>query len=236
MQVRVGTSGYAYKEWKPAFYPEDLAAKKFLGYYAERLPTVEVNNTFYRMPSKKVLDGWAAEVPESFCFTLKASRRITHFKRLNDVGGELDFLFGNLENLGSRLGPVLFQMPPNFPKDLPRLRDFLMQLPPGKQHTIEFRHTSWFDDEVFVALRENGVALCVTEGEEGETFLDFASPLPDTARFGYLRLRRDDYASEDLDAWAHRVRACPWDEVYVYFKHETEAPLRALEFGKLFAT
>jgi len=235
MQLRVGTSGYAYKEWKPAFYPEDLGAKRFLSYYAERLTSVEINNTFYRMPTKKVLDGWAAEVPATFCFAVKASRRITHFKRLNDVGGELDFLFGNLENLGPLLGPVLYQLPPNLPKDMQRFRDFLMQLPPGKRHAVEFRHESWFDDEVLTAMRENGVALCVTEGEEGETFLDFTAPLPETAPFGYLRLRRDDYGTTGLTAWAERVRERAWDVAYVYFKHETAAPNRALEFAQRFA-
>ena len=226
MRVRVGTSGYAYREWKPGFYPQDLPAGEMLRFYAERLPTVEINNTFYRMPSKKMLQGWSAEVPGEFCFALKASRRITHFKRLKDVGTELDFLFSNLLVLGERLGPVLFQLPPGFAKDLSRLRDFLAQLPPGRSHALEFRDPSWFDGEVYAVLRDNQVALCVTEDEDGET------PLVPTARFGYVRLRRD-YSRDELQTWAKRLRTEPWEEAFVYFKHETAAPNVALEFGTL---
>jgi uncharacterized protein YecE (DUF72 family) len=207
MRIHAGTSGFAYKEWKPTFYPEDLAASGFLRYYAERLQTVEINNSFYRMPSRKVVDGWAAEVPEHFRFAVKASRRITHFKRLNDVAGELEFLFGNLTAL--------------------RLRDFLMQLPPGRSHVLEFRHSSWFDDEVYDALRESGVALCVTEDE------DVCDPIVTTAKFGYLRLRRDSYGKPELQEWVERVRSQGWKEVYVYFKHETSAPNLALELAAL---
>jgi uncharacterized protein YecE (DUF72 family) len=227
MRIHAGTSGFAYKEWKPTFYPEDLAASGFLRYYAERLQTVEINNSFYRMPSRKVVDGWAAEVPEHFRFAVKASRRITHFKRLNDVAGELEFLFGNLTALGGRLGPVLFQLPPNMVKDVARLRDFLMQLPPGRSHVLEFRHSSWFDDEVYDALRESGVALCVTEDE------DVCDPIVTTAKFGYLRLRRDSYGKPELQEWVERVRSQGWKEVYVYFKHETSAPNLALELAAL---
>ncbi len=232
MKLKVGTSGYAYKEWKPSFYPEDLPAAGMLRFYAQRLPTVEINNTFYRMPSKKVLQGWSAEVPENFCFALKASRRITHFKRLRDVGGELDFLFGNLLVLGVRLGPVLFQLPPDSMKDLARLRDFLAQLPPGR-HALEFRHGSWSDAEVHDALRENGVALCITDGEDEEAGGEGGGAPTATAKFGYLRLRRDAYTEPDLRAWVERIRAQPWEEVFVYFKHETAAPNVALEFERL---
>jgi len=256
MRVLVGTSGYAYKEWKPSFYPEDLPSAAMLRYYAQRLKTVEVNNTFYRMPSKKVLQGWSAEVPDHFCFALKASRRITHFKRLRDVGSELDFLFGNLAVLGPRLGPVLFQLPPDSRKDVARLRDFLAQLPPGR-HALEFRHPSWSDAETHDALRENGVALCVTEeedvgegegaregegggesggesrGERGGTAGAAGGILTATAKFGYLRLRRDAYTERDLRAWVERIRAQPWEEVFVYFKHETAAPNVALAFERL---
>ncbi|UCE02519.1 MAG: DUF72 domain-containing protein, partial [Candidatus Latescibacterota bacterium] len=198
MRIHAGTSGFAYKEWKPSFYPEDLATSGFLRYYAERLQTVEINNSFYRMPSKKVVNGWAAEVPESFRFAVKASRRITHFKRLHDVAGELEFLFENLTALGERLGPVLFQLPPNMVKDVARLRDFLMQLPPGRRHVLEFRHSSWFDEEVYDALRDSGVALCVTEDE------DDCDPIVSTGKFGYLRLRRDSYGKPELQEWVER--------------------------------
>ena len=224
MRMHVGTSGFAYKEWKPTFYPEDLAAPGMLRFYAERLGTVEINNTFYRMPSKKVLQAWCSEVPEAFHFAVKATRRVTHFKRLRDVGTELDFLFGNLAALEGRLGPVLFQLPPNLGIDIPLLQDFLAQLPPHIQSVLEFREPTWFDDSVYSLLRQNGVALCGME----ETEVD-AHIVP-TARFGYFRLRRGRYSAAELGSWADRIRAQPWDEAFVYFKHDTEAPSLALEF------
>ena len=235
MRVRVGTSGYAYREWKTGFYPADLPAAGMLHFYAQHLPTVEINNTFYRMPSRKVLEAWSSEVPPEFCFALKASRRITHFKRLRDVGGELEFLFGNLRLLEGRLGPVLFQFPPDFRKDMERLRDFMMQLPPGR-HAVEFRHASWHDEEVHRALRENGVALGVAEEEVGDEEegagppMAADAPLVATAKFGYLRLRRGEYTEPDLRAWVERIRSQPWEEAFVYFKHETAAPQVALRF------
>ena len=225
MRIHTGTSGYAYKEWKPSFYPQDLSSTAMLRYYGERLGTVEINNTFYRMPSKKVLQGWGTEVPASFRFAVKATRRVTHFKRLRDVGTELDFLFGNLAALEARLGPVLFQLPPKFGCDLPLLQDFLAQLPPQVQHVLEFRDASWYDDTVYAALRDSGVALCAMEDEDEE-----ARVVP-TARFGYFRLRRGDYGEKALRAWAQRIQSQPWEEAYVYFKHETEAPNLALAFG-----
>jgi len=227
MRIRAGTSGYSYKEWKPHFYPQELPVKAMLRSYAERLDTVEINNTFYRMPGKKVLQGWAAEVPGPFCFSVKATRRVTHFKRLRDVGGELDFLFGNLSALGEKLGPLLFQLPPNFACDLPLLRDFLAQLPPGRRHVLEFRDPSWFDDRVYDVLRENGVALCAMEEEDEEVRL-----VP-TASFGYLRLRRDAYPKKALRIWRERIAAQPWQEAFVYFKHETTAPQQALDLLRL---
>jgi len=230
MRIHAGTSGYAYKEWKPSFYPQDLPATAMLRHYAERLGTVEINNTFYRMPSKKVLQAWCTEVPESFRFAVKATRRVTHFKRLRDVGNELDFLFGNLTALEARLGPVLFQLPPNLGCDLPLLQDFLAQLPPQVQHVLEFRDASWYDDAVYAALQQNGVALCAMEDEGDE-----ARVVP-TAPFGYLRLRRGDYAKEAMRAWAQRIRAQPWEEAFVYFKHETEAQNVALAFLAASAT
>ena len=224
MRMHVGTSGYAYKEWKPAFYPQELAASAMLRFYAERLGTVEINNTFYRMPSKKVLQGWCAEVPPVFRFAVKATRRVTHFKRLRDVGSELDFLFGNLAALEGRLGPVLFQLPPNLAIDIPLLQDFLAQMPPHIQSVLEFREPSWFDDAVYSLLRQNGVALCAMEEVDAEVHL-----VP-TAKFGYFRLRRGLYSAAELGSWADRIRAQPWDEAFIYFKHDTAAPNLALEF------
>ena len=227
MHIHAGTSGYAYKEWKPGFYPQELPGTGMLRYYAERLGTVEINNTFYRMPAKKVLQAWGQEVPPEFRFAVKATRRVTHFRRLRDVGNELDFLFGNLAALGGKLGPVLFQLPPNFARDLPLLQDFLAQLPPPLQCVLEFRDASWFDDAVYAALGDSGVALCAMEEDDVEALVQ------PTARFGYFRLRRASYVAEDLQAWAARIRAQPWEEAFVYFKHDTAAPQIALEFVRL---
>lgn len=224
MRIHTGTSGYAYKEWKPLFYPPDLPASAMLRYYGERLGTVEVNNTFYRMPSKKLLQGWCDEVPPEFLFAVKATRRVTHFRRLRDVGNELDFLFGNLAALAGRLGAVLFQLPPNLHCDLPLLQDFLAQLAPHVRCAMEFREPSWFDDAVYAALRDSGVALCAMEEEDLE-----AQVVP-TAKFGYFRLRRGLYGAKELQAWVDRIRAQPWEEVFVYFKHDTAAPNLAQEF------
>ncbi len=214
MRVLAGTSGFSYKEWKGSFYPEDLAAAKMLAYYADRLPAVEINNTFYRMPRPALLEGWAAEVPPGFRFVLKASQRITHFKRLKEAGDEVAYFFGVAAALGERLGPALFQLPPNLKKDLPRLAAFLQTLPAGARAAFEFRHASWFEDDVFEALRARGAALCVAEDEE------LATPLVATADWGYLRLRRQDYGDPEVAAWAARVKEQPWGEAYVFFKHE----------------
>jgi uncharacterized protein YecE (DUF72 family) len=215
VNVRIGTSGYSYAEWKGNFYPEKFAAKDMLRYYAERFPTVEINNTFYRMPKEDLLNGWAAQVPASFSFVIKAPQRITHIKRLQNVAEDVAHLFGMLATLGERLGPVLFQLPPNFRKDAPRLQGFLAALPEGHRVAIEFRHASWFDDEVFAALRERQVALCVADtGEEPVV------PLVATAGWGYLRLRREDFSESDLREWARRILEQPWGDAYVFMKHE----------------
>jgi uncharacterized protein YecE (DUF72 family) len=214
MRVLAGTSGFSYKEWKGSFYPEDLSADRMLAYYAERLPAVEINNTFYRMPKPALLESWAAEVAPEFRFVLKASQRITHFKRLKDTGSEVEYFFGVASTLGERLGPVLVQLPPNLKKDLPRLEAFLATLPPSARPAFEFRHASWFEDDVFAALRSKGAALCVAEDEE------LATPLVATAAWGYLRLRRQDYDAAAVAAWADRVRGQTWSEAYVFFKHE----------------
>src|SRR5690349_9723332 len=187
MDVRVGTSGYSYPPWKGSFYPEDLPNARMLRYYAERLPTVEINNTFYRMPTSKMLTQWAAQVPPGFRFALKASQRITHQKRLKDAGEPVEYFFRTAAELGELRGPTLVQLPPNLKKDLPRLDAFLALLPPDARAAFEFRHDSWFCDEVWEALRARGAALCVAESDE------LATPLVATADFGYFRLRRAAY-------------------------------------------
>ena len=225
MTVHVGTSGYNYEAWRGTFYPEDLPAKKMLAYYAGRFDTVEINYSFYRKPTAKILEGWAAQVPERFRFALKAWQRITHQKRLRDCA-ELVESFGDAARaLGARLAPILYQLPPNLKADLPLLRDFLHQLPRDLRAAFEFRHTSWFADETWAALRDAGAALCVAESDE------LATPAVRTAEFGYLRLRRLDYDAAALSRWAEFARTYPGD-VFVYFKHEDEArgPAFAKEF------
>ena len=217
MNVRVGTSGYSYAEWKGNFYPEKMAAKDMLRYYAERFPTVEINNTFYRMPKEDLLNGWAAQVPESFQFVIKASQRITHIKRLKECAEELRYLMHVTSTLGSRLGPFLFQLPPNFRKDVPRLQSFFDAMPEKRRMAVEFRHASWFDDETFQALRNVGAALCVADTGE-----DPVVPLVATTDWGYLRLRREDFSDADLRDWAKRIRGQPWGEAFVFMKHEEE--------------
>ena len=232
MRVLAGTSGFSYKEWKGSFYPEDLPASRMLAYYAERLPAVEINNTFYRMPKPALLEGWSAEVPESFRFVLKASQRITHFKRLKEAGSDVEYFFEVAAVLGDRLGPALFQLPPNLKKDLPRLAAFLETLPPERRAAFEFRHASWFEDDVFEALRTKGAALCIAEDEE------LATPLVATANWGYLRLRRQDYDDAAVGAWAGKVKQQNWSEAYVFFKHEDagSGPRLAAQFLELIRT
>jgi uncharacterized protein YecE (DUF72 family) len=229
MRVFIGTSGFSYAPWRGSFYPEKLPAAKMLAYYAERLDTVEINNTFYRMPAPDMLARWAGETPEGFRFALKSPRRITHEKKLADVADSLTRLREAAGALGQRLGPVLFQLPPFMKKDLPRLQAFVASLPPGLRAAVEFRHESWFSADVYDALRARDVALCLAESE------DLATPVEQTASWGYLRLRRQDYDDVALAVWADRVRACTWDAAYVYFKHEDEGigPKLAAKFRAL---
>jgi uncharacterized protein YecE (DUF72 family) len=215
MHVLVGTSGFAFKEWKGPFYPEDLKDDALLGFYSRRYPTVEINNTFYRLPKEHVLRDWASQVPAAFTFAIKASQRITHFARLKpEAAGALEFLLKNTATLGERLGPILFQLPPNLQKDLDRLKAFVALLPTDRRVTIEFRHASWFDDAVFDTLRAHDIALCIAEGEEVEC------PNVATASWGYLRLHRQDYDDTMLAEWRQRVAAASWSHAYVFFKHD----------------
>ncbi|NIR47871.1 DUF72 domain-containing protein [candidate division KSB1 bacterium] len=217
MKLWVGTSGYSYKEWKGSFYPEDLPNNEMLRYYGEQLPAVEINNTFYRLPKASVLETWAEQVPEHFRFVLKASRKITHIKRLKEANDETEYLLKTAATLGERLGVILFQLPPYLRKDLERLERFLELIPDGKYATFEFRHESWFDEEVYGCLRARGCALCIADmREESDT------QVVSTANWGYLRLRRPEYNDEQLTDWTKRVNSQNWENAYVFFKHEEE--------------
>jgi uncharacterized protein YecE (DUF72 family) len=215
MSLYVGTSGYSYKEWKGTFYPKALPNTQMLRYYGERFRTVEINNTFYRMPEASALAAWACEVPAGFKFVLKAPQQITHRQRLKDAGGLVRSLLEAAGALKERRGPLLFQLPPNFKKDAPRLREFLALLPPEPPAAFEFRHPSWFDEEVFGMLRDRQAALCVAEAENG-----LEVPFVATAGWGYLRLRRPDYTDAELKTWVQRVRGQAWRDAFVFFKHE----------------
>jgi uncharacterized protein YecE (DUF72 family) len=224
MKLLAGASGYSFKEWKGAFYPPDIKPDAMLAWYGARLPTVEINNSFYRMPKASVLETWAGSTPAEFRFAIKAPRRITHLARLkSETAAEpLEYLYRALSALGAKRGPVLFQLPPLMKKDLPRLRDFLRLLPEEHRAAFEFRHDSWFADEVYDALREAGAALCLSEREDSAP-----PPLVETAPWGYLRLRLETYADEDLRRWAGRLEEASWRETYVYFMHEPTAPAYA---------
>ncbi|MEP7206284.1 MAG: DUF72 domain-containing protein [Casimicrobiaceae bacterium] len=220
-RLLAGASGYSFKEWKGTFYPADLRAEAMLPWYSARLPTVEINNTFYRMPKVSMLENWAATTPETFRFAIKASRRITHISRIKpeSAAEALGFLYRNLAALGAKRGPVLFQLPPNLKKDVPRLRAFLGLLPAGHQAAFEFRSDTWFDDEVYTVLADSGAALCLSERED-----ETAPTVVETTSWGYVRLRLEAYSQDQLAAWAHRFAASAWHTVHAYFMHEPTAP------------
>jgi uncharacterized protein YecE (DUF72 family) len=230
MNVYAGSSGYSYKEWKGPFYPKDLPDAQMLRFYGERFRTVEINNTFYRMPKASVLEEWASNVSGDFKFVIKASRQITHIKRLKEVEDSVSYLLKVAEALKERLGPLLFQLPPYLRKDAARLREFLGLLPKGTRAAFEFRHQSWFDDEIFNLLREHCAVLCIAEAEN-----DLEIPFVSTADWGYLRLRRPDYGDPELKEWMQKLRQQNWGDVFVFFKHEDEgkAPLMAKRFMEL---
>ena len=212
-----GTSGFSYKEWKGSFYPEKLPANRMLEYYSRRLRSVEINNTFYRLPRAEMLEKWASQVPEDFAFVLKASRRITHMARLKDAGDPLEYLTRTAVGaLGDRLGPILFQLPPYLRVDVARLSDFLAIMPEDVRAAFEFRHESWFVEDVYQALADHGAALVTADTGEGE------APVVETASFGYARLRRPGYGEADLAEWAATLRRPAWSDVFVFFKHEDE--------------
>jgi uncharacterized protein YecE (DUF72 family) len=217
MRLSTGTSGFSYKEWLGSFYPEKLHPDEMLHYYAERFTTVEINNTFYRMPAESMLAHWAEQVPPEFSFTLKAPRRITHEQRLHESESSVSEFVRRAAALGDKLGVLLFQLPPFLRKDVHRLRDFLAGMPSDKHYAFEFRHASWQDDEVYETLRSRGAMYCVTDTDEGET------PFVATAECAYVRLRRTHYDDADLRGWAERLAAQPLERAYVYFMHEDEA-------------
>jgi uncharacterized protein YecE (DUF72 family) len=215
MKFWIGTSGFQYTEWKGNFYPEDLPAAKMLPFYAERLSTTEINYTFHRIPAPKTIDNWKSLTPSSFRFALKAPQRITHWSKLRECADTLRYFHDVISALDEKLGPVLFQLPPNFKKDTLVLGDFLNGLPTGMRAAFEFRHDSWFTDDVWEIFRNNNIALCLNETAE------FAAPKIVTANFGYLRLRREDYGKTDIEQWAAFVKQeAKWSEAFIYFKHE----------------
>jgi len=230
MNLYVGTSGFSYKEWKGSFYPKTLPAQQMLRYYGEHFRSVEINSTFKRLPTSSVLKAWAKVVDADFKFAFKASEQITHFRRLKDAGSLVSDLFRVAATLKDRLGPVLFQLPPNFKKDVVRLREFLALLPSRRRAAMEFRHPSWFEEDVFALLREHRVALCIADAED-----DLEVPFVATAAWGYLRLRRPDYSAAALKTWVKRLRHQDWRDVFVFFKHEDKGkgPKLAKKFLEL---
>jgi uncharacterized protein YecE (DUF72 family) len=230
MNLHVGTSGYSYKEWKGSFYPEKLPAKEMLAYYSSQLPTVEINNTFYRLPQKSLIESWKEQVPRSFKFSVKASQRITHFKRLKDVQEETDYFLETVSGLQDQLGVVLFQLPPNMKKDLERFQTFVGGLPPQTRAAFEFRHPTWFDDDVLSLLSDKNLPLVVSDTDDLPI-----SRIDRTADWGYLRLRRVNYSERDLVEWIRRIREQDWKETFVFFKHEDEGtgPKLAAEFIRM---
>ncbi len=220
-RLRVGASGYSYKEWKGSFYPDTIKPDAMLAWYAQHLPTVEINNTFYQMPKVTTLEHWAQATPDDFSFAIKASRRITHDARLkaDAAADSVTYLYRNLETLGDKRGPVLFQLPPFLKKDVPRLVDFLQMLPSGHRAAFEFRHDSWFDETVYDALKSADAALCLSERDD-----DAPPPRVETASWGYVRLRLETYSEAELAQWAQRLLSSAWQRIHVYFMHEPTAP------------
>lgn len=231
MKIHVGTSGFGYEEWKRRFYPENISSRDMLRFYSEHLKSVEINNTFYHMPTEAILQSWAEQVPRDFVFAFKAPQIITHLKRLRNVGEETEYLFRTLSSiLGNKLGPVLFQFPKSFRADKPALEDFLSVIPAHIPCAFEFRNPSWLDAEILDLLRERGCSLCIADTDENPT-----NEIINTAQWGYLRLRRSDYTDADLSRWVERTLSQKWKRAFVFFKHEEEAkgPELAMRFHEL---
>ncbi len=231
MKIFVGTSGYGYRKWKGKFYPDKISPKEMLRFYSGRLGAVEINNTFYHMPTEDLLASWAAQVPDDFIFAIKAPQVITHLKQLRNVGEETEYLFRTLLALDKKLGPVLFQFPKSFSADRPALENFLALVPRTASCALEFRNPSWLDSKILDLLRKRGCSMCVADTDENP-----GSEVIKTASWGYLRLRRSDYTDADLSQWIERVRAQKWEKAFVFFKHEEEeakGPEMALRFREL---
>ncbi len=230
MKIYVGTSGYGYKEWKGIFYPGKISPKEMLHFYSERLNAVEVNNTFYHMPTEGVLTSWAEQVPDRFVFAIKAPQVITHLKRLRNVVEETEYLFRSLSVLGKKLGPVLFQFPGSFHADYPALEAFLALIPANMSCACEFRSPSWLTVKILDLLRQKGCCLCIADVDENP-----ATEIISTAPWGYLRLRRSDYTDADLSQWMEKILSQKWKRAFVFFKHEEEAkgPEMAMRFNEL---
>ncbi len=216
MNLWIGTSGFQYPEWRGTFYPEKFSTSKMLPYYAERFSSTEVNYTFHRIPSAKTIEAWFQATPERFRFALKAPQKVTHFAKLQNCGDTMRFFHQVASDLEKKLAPILFQLPPAFKKDAPRLAAFLDELPMGMQGAFEFRDASWLDAEVFELLRNKNIAVCIADSEK------LSTPVTSTASYGYLRLRREDYQPGDVARWAEVIKAQAglWSDVFVYFKHE----------------
>ena len=224
MRILAGASGYSFKEWRGTFYPDKMKPEEMLPFYSARLPTVEINNTFYRFPRPNVLEEWMRITPEAFKFSIKAPRRITHIGRLKpeSVTEAIGWLYDNMGPLADKRGPVLFQCPPTMKKDVARLEGFLALLPPDHRGAFEFRNDSWFSEDVYAALRKAGASLCFSEREDNAP-----PPLVETAPWGYVRLRLEEYSDADLAQWAKRLESTGWKHVYAYFMHEPTAPAYA---------
>lgn len=229
MKVHVGTSGYNYPEWRGSFYPEKFPPKQMFGYYAERFHTVEINYTFYRMPTVKTTTGWLEQAPPGFAYTLKAPKRITHILRLKDAAEQLGFFCESARVLGPHLACLLFQLPPFFKCDTGTLDTFLAAMPADVRPAFEFRHDSWLNDDVYAILKARSAALCIAD------FGDKTTPIQPTARHGYFRLRDEGYSPADLDNWAARLveQSAAWDDAFIYFKHEDAG--KGPEFAKIFS-
>ena len=232
MKLHVGTSGYGYKEWKGIFYPEKISPREMLHFYGERFNAVEINYTYYHMPTEKILAPWAEQVPDDFAFVLKAPQVITHVKRLKEVNEEADYFFRTVSLLEGKLGAVLFQFPAFFRANLPRLEAFLALIPENIRCAFEFRSPTWLEAGVTDLMRDRRCSLCTADTDENP-----AGEIVSTTSWGYLRLRRPGYKDADLTKWAKRIRSQQWERAFVFFKHEEEAmgPKLAFRFQEIAA-
>jgi uncharacterized protein YecE (DUF72 family) len=238
MNLFVGTSGYSYTEWKGNFYPEDIKSKDMLSYYAKHFSTVEINNTFYRIPKKEVFESWREQVPAEFRFILKAPQLITHIKRLKtDTKDTVEYFTNVSSALGEKRGVVLFQLPPNFKLNLERLEEFIKIIPEEIKAAFEFRHAEWFNEGVYDLLKKRNFALCLSDTDEEPIHVSPSASqgkkeVTPTANWGYLRLRRVNYTKKSLTDWHKKISGQNWKEAYIFFKHEEEG--KGPEFAKGF--